>query len=173
MELWLVCELLFYLVLALAVTALYKLHKPTKMWIKSHLIMLAIISGMYLLVRLAIWGLMSLESFYRNITLASLPLQLLMVSLNAIIFVYMYMIFMRGGFAKLSSKLQIRGEFVNIKWSDVVGMENIKEEAMGVLLQLRYKKNEAKDMVEKAIRRNPKASSCEEILNEVYKGAKV
>lgn len=50
--------------------------------------------------------------------------------------------------------------------------EDIKEEALNVLIQLQYKRPEAKDMVEKAIRRNPKASSCEEILNEVYKGSK-
>lgn len=50
--------------------------------------------------------------------------------------------------------------------------EDIKEEALNVLLQLQYKRNEAKDMIEKAIRRNPKVLSCEEILNEVYKGSK-
>lgn len=50
--------------------------------------------------------------------------------------------------------------------------DDIKEDALNVLLQLQYKKNEAKDMIEKAVRRNPKASSCEEILNEVYKGSK-
>jgi holliday junction DNA helicase RuvA len=50
--------------------------------------------------------------------------------------------------------------------------EDIKEEALNVLLQLQYKRNEAKDMIEKAIRRNPETSSCEEILNEVYKGSK-
>jgi len=49
--------------------------------------------------------------------------------------------------------------------------EDIKEEALGVLVQLRYKKNEARDMVDAALKRNPKASSCEEILNEVYKGS--
>ena len=43
--------------------------------------------------------------------------------------------------------------------------EDIKEEALNVLVQLQYKKNEAADMVDKAIRRNPKVSSCEEILN--------
>jgi holliday junction DNA helicase RuvA len=52
------------------------------------------------------------------------------------------------------------------------GAEDIKEEALNVLLQLQYKKNEAKEMIEKAIKRNPKAASCEEILNEVYKGSK-
>jgi holliday junction DNA helicase RuvA len=51
--------------------------------------------------------------------------------------------------------------------------EDIKEEALNVLLQLQYKKNEAREMIEKAIRRNPGASNCEEILNEVYKGSKV
>jgi len=51
--------------------------------------------------------------------------------------------------------------------------ENIKEEALNVLLQLQYKKNEARDMIEKALRHNPGLSSCEEILNEVYRGSKV
>jgi len=51
--------------------------------------------------------------------------------------------------------------------------EDIKEEAASLLVQLRYKRNEARDMVEAAIKRNPKVSNCEEILNEVYKGSKV
>jgi len=50
------------------------------------------------------------------------------------------------------------------------GKENIKDEALNVLLQLQYKKNEAKDMIDNAIKRNPKIATCEEILNEVYKG---
>lgn len=47
--------------------------------------------------------------------------------------------------------------------------EDIKQEALEVLLQLQYKSKEANEMIEKAIARNPKASSCEEILNEVYR----
>lgn len=50
--------------------------------------------------------------------------------------------------------------------------EDIKREALDVLLQLQYKKQEAKDMIDKALRRNPGASSCEDILNEVYKQKK-
>jgi cell division protease FtsH len=45
----------------------------------------------------------------------------------------MYMVFMRGGFSKMSKKLQISGELVNVKWSDVVGMENVKAEAKEVV----------------------------------------
>lgn len=51
--------------------------------------------------------------------------------------------------------------------------EDIKEEAVSLLLQLQYKRNEAREMVDAALKRNPKASNCEEILNEVYKGSKV
>ena len=47
--------------------------------------------------------------------------------------------------------------------------EDVKAEALSVLLQLQYKKHEAAEMVEKALDRNPKASTYEEILNEVYK----
>lgn len=50
--------------------------------------------------------------------------------------------------------------------------EDSKEEATSVLVQLQYKKNEAHDMVDRAVKRNPKAATCEEILNEVYKGSR-
>ena len=50
--------------------------------------------------------------------------------------------------------------------------EDIKEEALGVLLQLQYKRNEARDMIDAAIKRNTKISNCEDILNEVYKGSR-
>ena len=104
-----------------------------KMYLKMYWVKFAIVAVVILLVALAVIGLNSLESYYRNITLATMPVNLLMVSLNAIIFVYMYMIFMRGGFSKLSQKLRVHGEFVNIKWSDVIGMENVKAEAMEVV----------------------------------------
>jgi len=47
--------------------------------------------------------------------------------------------------------------------------EDIRAEALSVLLQLQYKKSEAEDMIERALGRNEKLSSAEEILNEVYK----
>jgi len=75
--------------------------------------------------------------------------------------------------AKLQGKV---GKFCLMKDRsslDLPGIkEDIKEEALNVLVQLQYKKGEAADMIERAIRHNPKVSSCEEILNEVYKGSK-
>ena len=42
-------------------------------------------------------------------------------------------------------------------------------EALEVLLQLQYKRQEAQGMIKGALTRNPKLTSAEEILNEVYK----
>lgn len=47
--------------------------------------------------------------------------------------------------------------------------EDIQEEAMAVLLQLQYKKAEAKEMIQKATTANPQAKTVEEILNQVYR----
>jgi Holliday junction DNA helicase RuvA len=49
------------------------------------------------------------------------------------------------------------------------GETAIEEEAIAVLIQLEYKKVEAKDMVRTALERNPKVRSSEELLNEVYR----
>ena len=46
------------------------------------------------------------------------------------------------------------------------------EEATDVLLQLQYKKQEAKEMIGKALERSPNAKTAEDLLNEVYKQKK-
>ena len=45
----------------------------------------------------------------------------------------------------------------------------LSEEAQKVLLQLQYKKKEAQEMIEKALRVNPQIQSLEELLNQIYK----
>ncbi len=85
-----------------------------------------------ILIVLAVWGMMSLESYYRNITLATMPLQMLMVAMNAIIFVYMYLTVMRDGFSKMDNK-NVKGSDVNVRFSDVVGIDEAKEEAWEVV----------------------------------------
>ena len=50
--------------------------------------------------------------------------------------------------------------------------EDIKIEAIDVLLQLQYKKPEAEDMVRKALERNKGIKTSEELLNEVYRERK-
>ncbi|MFH1853708.1 MAG: Holliday junction branch migration protein RuvA [Candidatus Omnitrophota bacterium] len=49
------------------------------------------------------------------------------------------------------------------------GKDDIQEQAMDVLLQLQYKKFEAKNMIDVALSRNPEIKTAEDLLNEVYK----
>ncbi len=49
---------------------------------------------------------------------------------------------------------------------------DIREEALEVLAQLQYKKDEARQMVQKAFQRKPDLSGVEEVLNEVYRQKK-
>lgn len=44
-----------------------------------------------------------------------------------------------------------------------------QNEALEVLLQLQYKKPEAQNMIQKALGRNEKINSAQELLNEIYK----
>lgn len=74
--------------------------------------------------------------------------------------------------AKLKGKVGkyglIRDEFVSMDKED----ENIKAEALEVLLQLQYKKQEAEEMIEKALKRDENIKTSEELLNEVYRERK-
>ena len=46
---------------------------------------------------------------------------------------------------------------------------DIEQEALHILLQLQYKKVEAEDMIKKALERNNRILTSEELLNEIYK----
>ena len=69
---------------------------------------LIIAMAVIVLIGLAIWGMASLESYYRNITLATMPLQMLLMAVNAVVFVFLYMSVFRGGFAKMDNKRKKR-----------------------------------------------------------------
>lgn len=108
------------------------MHKRIKLFFLDHWVKIAIITGVVLLISAAIYGLSTLESFYRHMTLATLPLQILIVAVNAMIFVYMYMTVFRGGFAKLDKGL-VKGEKVAVAFKDVIGIDEAKQEAWEVV----------------------------------------
>jgi Holliday junction DNA helicase RuvA len=72
--------------------------------------------------------------------------------------------------AKLQGKI---GRFGLIQDAQGQGSSGAKkdliEEAIDVLMQLQYKRTEARDMVSAAVKKDPDLSSVEEILNTVYK----
>lgn len=106
--------------------------KKIRMFWSEYWVRILTIGGTILLIILSVWGLSSLESFYLHMTLATLPLQLIMVAMNALIFVYFYMTVFRGGFSKLE-KISIKSQDVTVKFSDVIGIDEAKEEAWEVV----------------------------------------
>lgn len=104
-------------------------------WI-NHKTKILIIVSTIVVVILMIVGLASLESFYRNLTLAQIPLQVFLTALNALIFVYFYMTVFRGGFSSMK-KGRIRVQDVNVRFKDVIGLEEAKKEAWEVVQLLR------------------------------------
>lgn len=107
-------------------------YRKMKLFFWMHWVKVVIVLAITILLALAIWGLMSLESFYLHLTLATLPLQVLLVAVNALIFVYLYMTVFRGGFAKLERGL-VSSEDVNVRFSDVIGIDEGKQEAWEVV----------------------------------------
>ena len=103
-----------------------------KMHFMNHKWKLIIGSFIFLIIFLSIWGLMSLESFYRNMQLATIPIQLLLGMIHAAIFVFMYTVVLRGGMSKLNRK-NIKGKKVNVRFDEVVGIDEAKEEAFEVV----------------------------------------
>ena len=53
--------------------------------------------------------------------------------------------------------------------ADVPRRADLNEEALSVLLQLQYKREEARQMIERALQKNKRIETVEELLNEVYR----
>lgn len=107
-------------------------YRRYKMHFLNHRVKILIITGILILIILSIYGMMSLESYYRNITLAQMPISILLVLVNSVVFVYMYMMVLRGGFSKMDKK-NIKAADVNVNFSDVVGLDDAKEESWEVV----------------------------------------
>lgn len=108
------------------------LNRKIMMYLKMYKVIIIVVFIVLFIVILAIVGLSSLEPFYRKITIATMPVQFFMAGIHAAIFVSMYLVFLRGGFAQMD-KAPIRGKDVEITWDDVIGMEAAKQEAREVM----------------------------------------
>src|SRR3990167_7189795 len=107
-------------------------HRRFKMHFLNHRTKIFVITGVLVLVVLSVYGMMSLESYYRNITLAQMPISILLVIVNSLVFVYMYALVLRGGFTKIDKK-NIKARDVSVRFSDVIGIDEAKEECWEVV----------------------------------------
>jgi len=71
--------------------------------------------------------------------------------------------------AKLQGRVGKFGLIQDGQAREPYAQEDWQEEALHILLQLQYKKQEAKEMIRKALSRAPHINNAEELLNEVYR----
>lgn len=107
-------------------------YRRLKMHFLNYRTRILIAISVIILIILSVWGLASLESYYRNITLATMPINMLIMAVNAVVFVYLYMVVLQGGFSKMDKK-NINAKDVNVRFQDVIGMDAAKEEAWEVV----------------------------------------
>ncbi|MBP9699068.1 MAG: AAA family ATPase [Elusimicrobia bacterium] len=108
-----------------------------KIFWMNHWLSVVLIGSSVLLVLATIYGISKLESFYRTMTLATLPLQLLMTGFSAIIFVFLYSTVLQGRMGRLGKKSRISLSDVKVTFKDVIGLENAKKEALEVVQLLK------------------------------------
>lgn len=108
-------------------------------WLKLILciFLLLLVSIVLLLVIAGIKQFAGLESFYKQNMLAGIPFQLIMSVITAVIFASIYMgfhyWFMFGGGITAMGQKRIKAAKVNVKWSDVIGMDSAKREVAEVI----------------------------------------
>jgi len=108
------------------------LSRRFQMYVKLYWIRIAIFAAVFLLLFLLIWGLSRIESFYRQMQLIQIPMYILMGVINASVFVFMWLFFLRGGLTKIAAG-KVRAADVNVKWDDVIGIDEAKMEAWEVV----------------------------------------
>ena len=112
-------------------------------WIKLLLILIGSIIGLFTLIVLmaGISAMINLESFYKQLQFSAIPLQFFFSIVTAIIFASIYTVFnywfmFGGGMTKLGQK-RVKSQEVNVKWDEVIGMEEVKREAWEVVQLLK------------------------------------
>src|SRR3989338_5506414 len=106
-------------------------------WCRDHWLGLVIFLFVAICSVLTWYGMSKLESFYRNMQLATMPMWILVWVaigvLNALVYVYI----MFGYFSRMDSDKKVKGEQIKVRFDEVIGIEEAKEEAQEVVQLLK------------------------------------
>ena len=95
----------------------------------------ALVAFAFLLFLISIFAFFAIDSYTRLVMLAQNMLMIPLTFLSALVFVFFY----TKGFGRMfgNNKGTVRGDKVNIRFKDVVGLDNAKKEALEVVSLLR------------------------------------
>jgi len=102
--------------------------RKLKLFWWNHWVKIVVIAWVFFIFWIPIAALGSIDSYQRSYMVAWLSTMGLQATISAVIFVVLYSWVLQGGLQKLK-KRQVKGQGVNIRWVDVIGMEGAKMEA--------------------------------------------
>ncbi len=108
------------------------LWRKLKLFWWNHWVKFVVVAWTFFIFWIPFAALGSIDSYQRSYMVAWLSTMGLQATISAVIFVVLYSWVLQGGLQKLK-KRQIKGEGVNIKWTDVIGMEGAKLEAKEIV----------------------------------------
>lgn len=107
-----------------------------KIWFDEHWMSWALIGLVIVTIIGTVIGtyvfLFQLDSFQKQTLTASIPLYLFNSLIAALAFVFLYWLFLYGGLTQMKAT-KMEAEVVNVKFSDVIGLEEAKKEAQEVV----------------------------------------
>ena len=108
------------------------------MFVRDHWVAISIALFTAICVVLTWIGMSKLESFYRDMQLATMPMTILVWLVMGAISAYIYVYVMFGAFSRQGRKTRsIKGHNVNVHFDDVIGIDEAKEEAWEVVQLLK------------------------------------
>ncbi|MBI3318765.1 MAG: AAA family ATPase [Candidatus Omnitrophica bacterium] len=106
------------------------------MYCRDHWIGLTVTAVVVICVALTWIGMRKLESFYRDMQLATMPMYILVWLVVGVVNALIYVWIMFGMFSRQNRK-QIKGEEIQVRFDDVIGIDESKEEAWEVVQLLK------------------------------------
>jgi cell division protease FtsH len=101
-------------------------------WLKWSLVIIIVIGVVTTVIGTVVF--FQLESFQKQTMMATTPMYLFQSIVASLVFVFGYRFFMMNGLTKLNSQSKkVDVEFLNVKFSDVIGLDEAKREAMEVV----------------------------------------
>ncbi len=105
-------------------------------WCQDHWLGLTIFFVVAICSILTVYGMSKLESFYRNMQLATMPMWILVWLAIGVVNALVYVAIMFGYFSRQKVK-KVKGDQINVHFSDVIGIDEAKEEAWEVVQLLK------------------------------------
>ena len=108
--------------------------EQVRLFFELHWIKIALIAGLILSIIWPIYALMKIDSYQRTYLMALFAMTPIQSILYAGIFIIMlyWLHYGSGSFSKIS-KTTVKAQQIKIRWDDVIGMEEVKQEAWEVV----------------------------------------